>query len=168
MDCFELLVFQTALGWTGLLVDSNKIARLRFGFSTQIGLLRSFDEHFDVVDPTPEQKQWIKLLKDYAKGKPVSLESLPLDFSSYSPFQSKVLKQCRKIPFGTTVSYGQLATQSDSPRAARAVGSAMRKNRYPLVIPCHRVVSSKGLGGYSASSGLSVKRKLLALEGVQF
>ena len=167
MDCFELLVFQTALGWTGLLVDSNKIARLRFGFSTQIGLLRSFDEHFDVVDPTKEQKQWIKLLKDYAKGKPVSLESLPVDFSSYSPFQSKVLKQCRKIPFGTTLSYGQLAVRSDSPRAARAVGSAMSKNRLPLVIPCHRVVSSKGLGGYSASSGLTAKRRLLALEGVE-
>jgi len=168
MDCFDLLVFQTALGWTGLLVDSNKIVRLRFGFKSQIPLLHSFDEHFDVVDPTTKQKQWIKLLKDYAKGKPVSLASLPVDYSSYSPFQSKVLKQCRKIPFGTTISYGQLAAQSDSPRAARAVGSAMRKNRFPLLIPCHRVISSKGIGGYSASDGLTSKRKLLALEGLHF
>ena len=168
MHCFELLSFPSELGWTGLLVEEHKIARIRFGFSNEISLLRSFNEHFEVATPNREQKGWIRQLQAYAKGKPADLASLPIDFSDYTPFQQEVLKKCRKIPFGKTVSYGELAAKTSSPRAARAVGSTMRKNRFPLVIPCHRVVSSSGLGGYSAGDGISIKKMLLALEGVEF
>jgi methylated-DNA-[protein]-cysteine S-methyltransferase len=71
----------------------------------------------------------------------------------------------RKIPFGETISYGEQARKVGKPKAYRAVGSANGKNPIPIIVPCHRVLASDGsLGGYSL--GLSMKRRLLALEGV--
>ena len=88
---------------------------------------------------------------------------LPLDLAGRTEFQSRVLAACREIPYGTTVSYGELARRSGHPGAARAVGQVMATNRLALVVPCHRVVASAGgLGGYGG--GLALKRRLLALE----
>jgi methylated-DNA-[protein]-cysteine S-methyltransferase len=71
----------------------------------------------------------------------------------------------RKIPFGETITYGDQARKVGKPKAYRAVGSANGKNPIPIIVPCHRVLASDGsLGGYSL--GLSMKRRLLALEGV--
>ena len=70
-----------------------------------------------------------------------------------------------KIPYGETVSYGQIALDVGSPGGGRAVGQAMGRNRFPLVIPCHRVIAGDGrIGGFSG--GLDLKRFLLSLEGV--
>jgi methylated-DNA-[protein]-cysteine S-methyltransferase len=93
--------------------------------------------------------------------------TVPVDLCGVaSPFQRRVLTACKKIPFGRTVSYGELAARAGSPRAARAVGNAMAANPIPIVIPCHRVLASQGrLGGYSI--GLSFKKRLLSHEGVQ-
>ena len=81
-----------------------------------------------------------------------------------SEFKRTVLTRCRKIPFGSVMSYGELAESAGSPGAARAVGTTMSSNPIPIVIPCHRVVASDGLGGFS--SGVSNKRTLLSHEGV--
>jgi len=90
---------------------------------------------------------------------------LPLDLSRGTAFQRAVWRACARIPYGRVRSYAGLATTARRPRAARAVGQAMRANPLPIVIPCHRVVASDGaLGGYGA--GLALKQKLLALEGV--
>ena len=80
-------------------------------------------------------------------------------------FQRKAWQAMRKIPFGETISYGDQARKVGKPKAYRAVGSANGKNPIPIIVPCHRVLASDGsLGGYSL--GLSMKRRLLALEGV--
>jgi methylated-DNA-[protein]-cysteine S-methyltransferase len=80
-------------------------------------------------------------------------------------FQRKAWQAMRKIPFGETISYGDQARKVGKPTAYRAVGSANGKNPIPIIVPCHRVLASDGsLGGYSL--GLSMKRRLLALEGV--
>jgi methylated-DNA-[protein]-cysteine S-methyltransferase len=79
-------------------------------------------------------------------------------------FQRKVWRKLLEIPYGETISYGELAKRVGNPKASRAVGSANGKNRIPIVIPCHRVIAGDGgLGGFGG--GLSVKEKLLALEG---
>jgi methylated-DNA-[protein]-cysteine S-methyltransferase len=78
-------------------------------------------------------------------------------------FSSRVVACLKKIPYGATVTYGELARKAGSPRACRAVGNVMASNDLPLVIPCHRVVSSSGLGGFGG--GLRMKRDLLRLEG---
>lgn len=154
------------MGWMGLLFKENLISRIKFGFGTEIQLLRSIDESFDVIETDKPSRKWVNSLKKFVAGKEVDLSAMPLELDGYSRFQQTVLKNCRKIPYGTTISYGELAAKSNSPNAARAVGTTMKKNRFPLVIPCHRVVASNGVGGYSAADGVSIKRKLLALEGV--
>ncbi len=104
-------------------------------------------------------------LQKYAAGTPDSLADIPVDFGPLSPFQRRVLEQCRQIPYGKTMSYTTLAGRAGSPNAARAVGNCMKNNPIPLLIPCHRVVCSDGrLGNYSAPGGTPMKRQLLALE----
>lgn len=81
-------------------------------------------------------------------------------------FQRAVLREMMKIPYGEVKSYGEIALVAGYPRAARAVGTVCRNNKYPIIIPCHRVVGSNGLGGYAF--GLAMKRELLKIEGVIF
>lgn len=81
-------------------------------------------------------------------------------------FQKKVLAELYKIPYGSSVTYGELAERAGVPRAYRAVGSAVGKNPFLIAIPCHRVISANGVGGFSAIGGVDTKKKLLHIEGV--
>ncbi len=82
-----------------------------------------------------------------------------------TPFQQRVWMLLREIPWGRTISYGELARRSGNPSASRAVGAANGRNPLPIIVPCHRVIGSNGaLTGYAG--GLEAKRTLLALEGV--
>jgi methylated-DNA-[protein]-cysteine S-methyltransferase len=104
-------------------------------------------------------------IQSYAAGIDEDFSDVPLDLSHLTEFQRRVVKQCRRIRPGETLSYGELAAKAGYPGAARAVGSTMARNRFPIVIPCHRVVGSAGsLGGFSAPSGISLKRRMLDLE----
>ncbi len=85
---------------------------------------------------------------------------------SATPFQQKVWRELRKIPAGKVVTYGELAKKLGT--SARAVGNACRRNPVPVVIPCHRVVSARGIGGYAGDTGgnlLRIKSWLLQHEG---
>ena len=90
--------------------------------------------------------------------------AVPLDLRSGTDFDRDVWKALRRIPAGQVRTYGQIARAIGKPNAARAVGNACGRNPIPIVVPCHRVVSSRGIGGFGL--GLSLKRKLLALEGI--
>jgi methylated-DNA-[protein]-cysteine S-methyltransferase len=96
--------------------------------------------------------------------------TLPLDWSGTSGHQRAVLETLHaSVPFGSSVTYGELAARSGTGVPARGIGSIMGSNPLPIVVPCHRVLAHDGLGGYSggaAGTGLEVKRWLLALEGV--
>lgn len=114
-------------------------------------------------DPEPF-KESIEQLQDYFAGKREDFD-LPLAPEG-TPFQQKVWKRLCGIPFGETVSYGEIAKQIGNPQASRAVGLANGSNPIPIVIPCHRVIGSNGnLTGYGG--GLPIKEKLLALERKQ-
>ena len=103
-----------------------------------------------------------RLLIDYMAGRERAMKT-DLDLRGLTPFSLAVMKAARRIPYGRTTSYGQLAAKAGSPRAARAVGGVMAANPLPLFIPCHRVVGSDGsLTGFG--SGLPVKEALLAME----
>ena len=80
----------------------------------------------------------------------------------FTDFEKQVYGELLKIPIGETVTYKELAERCGRPKASRAVGNALNKNPYPVFIPCHRVVSADGIGGYSKGHGL--KKKLLLLE----
>jgi methylated-DNA-[protein]-cysteine S-methyltransferase len=88
-----------------------------------------------------------------------------LDLDGYTDFQRAVVETLRGVPWGELVTYGELAALAGYPNAQRAAGSVCAHNRFPLVVPCHRVVSATGIGGYGAS-GIEYKRRLLALEDV--
>jgi O-6-methylguanine DNA methyltransferase len=104
-------------------------------------------------------------LQAYLAGERMSFQ-VPLDTQGASEFQLRVWRACQDIPYGGVESYGQVATRLGQPGAARAVGNALGANRFPLVIPCHRVVAGGNrLGGFGAGQGW--KQWLLALEGVQ-
>lgn len=100
-------------------------------------------------------------LEGYFKGRLKKFD-LALELSG-TGFQKRVWKELEKVPYGTTVSYGELAKRTGNPKACRAVGMANGKNSIPIVIPCHRVIGKDGsLTGFS--SGLDIKKRLLELE----
>lgn len=104
-------------------------------------------------------------LDAYFAGDHAALAGLEVDFGSRGAFTVVVLNALRKIPAGTTTTYGALAQLAGRPGAARAVGQAVGSNPVPVIVPCHRVVASNGsLGGFSA--GLDRKRALLDHEGI--
>jgi methylated-DNA-[protein]-cysteine S-methyltransferase len=106
-------------------------------------------------------------LERFAAGEPVDFGRVTLDTNHLTPFGRRIVTACRRIPFGQTRSYSQLAAICGSPGAARAVGQVMARNRFPLVVPCHRVLAAGGrIGGFSAPDGLRMKRRLLSIEGV--
>jgi methylated-DNA-[protein]-cysteine S-methyltransferase len=108
----------------------------------------------------------ITQIGEYFSGKRKEFH-FPLDFSSATPFQKRVYETLLKIPFGEVRSYGWIAREIGNVKALRAVGHANGKNKWPLVVPCHRVVGSDGsLTGFSASGGLELKARLLRHEGV--
>lgn len=91
--------------------------------------------------------------------------SVPVSLDGVSGFYRHVLETLRdRVPFGRTVTYGELAELSGRPGAARAVGTAMNRNPVPIFVPCHRVLAAGGIGGFGP--GVDKKRRLLALEGV--
>jgi len=126
-----------------------------------------------IGDDWPDVVEWANLLPafgsqvvDYFGGAPQRFR-VTLDLSDVPPFRRVVLRVCRKIPYGTTASYRDLARAAGNPSAARATGSAMAHNPLPLVIPCHRVVRSDGtLGGFSSPGCVREKKRLLRLERV--
>ncbi len=101
-----------------------------------------------------------KLIIDHIMGGP--RPALNLDTSGFTDFQRAVYKAVLEIPRGSTATYGEIARIVGRRGAARAVGMALNKNPFPIMIPCHRVVSANGIGGYS--QGVDIKRRLLVIE----
>ncbi len=101
----------------------------------------------------------------YFAGERASFDDVALELDGWTPFQLDVVRALRRVPYGDTVSYSELARLAGHSRAQRATGTFCANNRFGIVVPCHRVVAADGLGSYG-SLGLAYKRRLLALEGV--
>ncbi|WP_129669549.1 methylated-DNA--[protein]-cysteine S-methyltransferase [Phytoactinopolyspora endophytica] len=137
----------TMVGWA----DRDEVA-------TRLTLPMADDE--GRVAPVLEQ------LTEYFDGARRDFD-LPLDWRYVSGTQRTVLQALHTtVPYGSSVTYGELASRSGTSVPARGIGSIMGSNPIPVIVPCHRVLSHDGLGGYSGGAGVEVKRWLLALEGV--
>lgn len=113
----------------------------------------------------PDMNRLGQRIKAFLGGKPVAFSLDLLDLEVCYPFQRRVLPAEHQVPRGRVTTYGRLACRIGAPGAARAVGNALSRNPFPLIIPCHRCVRENGqLGGFRG--GLAMKRKLLELEGV--
>lgn len=106
-----------------------------------------------------------ELLLAYFRGDRVEFADVELDLEGVTPFQRAVVAALRRVPYGETVTYAELAELAGHQNAYRAAGSVCAGNRFPIIVPCHRVVAANGLGPYGAS-GVEYKRRLLTLEGV--
>jgi len=121
--------------------------------------------HVETND-SPLAKKLSKALERYFAGRREQFRKIPLDLDKGTPFQRKVWLAAREIPWGGTVTYGQLA-RAVGCGSARAVGQALGANPVPIIVPCHRILAAGGnLGGFSG--GLDWKRTLLRIENVEF
>ncbi|MEG1049575.1 MAG: methylated-DNA--[protein]-cysteine S-methyltransferase [Oscillospiraceae bacterium] len=130
------------------------------GFLTKVSYMEKGAA--EILPQTPLLKRTKSQLEEYFQGARKTFD-LPLDIKA-TAYRMAVLKELLKVEFGTTVTYGELAAKAGSPKAARAVGGAMRTNPIIIIIPCHRVLPQNGkLGNYSAG-GAANKEWLLAHE----
>jgi O-6-methylguanine DNA methyltransferase len=158
--------FQTALGWVGLAWSAEGIVALGLPQPTEAEALRRLPTS-PGSHPAPPPGLDVEVLTDklrgFFEGEAVAFDE-PLDPAIGTAFQRRVWACTRDIPRGQTRTYGELARLAGSPEAARAVGQAMARNPWPVIVPCHRVVGHDGrLTGFGG--GLDMKRKMLAMEG---
>jgi methylated-DNA-[protein]-cysteine S-methyltransferase len=157
-------ICETELGWIGVVFTPAGLSATTLPHSLRDGALGEVLA-LSASAEAPESDLRAGLadrLRRYARGEAVAFADT-LDFDGVSPFLRAVWEATRDIPHGQTVSYGGLAARVGRPGAARAVGQAMARNRWPIVVPCHRVVAGDGsLGGYGGR--LDMKERLLRLE----
>jgi len=166
----QITLFPSELGWMALLGADDVVHGLTFGHPSAAAALAAIDPQglSTVAAPAPWSSTLMGRLQQYAAGSPDDFRDVPVSLGPLTEFQRRVIRRCRQIPFGRTLTYAMLAEKAGYPGAARAVGNCMAANRIPLIIPCHRVVGSGGgLGGYSARGGVKVKCRLLTLEGTK-
>lgn len=163
-------VFKTRIGWCSLVMAGGKVRRFYIGYASPLQLKRHIRNAFgdDICfKHSDAMKMIIQKLRSYCSGTKVSLGRVPMDWSSLTPFEQKVLRAAARIPYGSVDTYGGLARKIGLPRSARAVGNALGRNPFPLFIPCHRIIKGDGsIGGFSGIAGVPLKKRLLRLEGI--
>lgn len=114
--------------------------------------------------PRPVRKMVLQL-EEFFAGRPQAFDAQALDFQNIPSFDHQVYRETVLIPRGRTATYGEVAEKIGRNGASRAVGGALRRNPFLIVVPCHRVIASTGhLTGFSAIGGLSTKARLLDME----
>ena len=164
MTQYKYHLYECPLGWIAMLGSKQGLRRLSLKPEPQEAL----DELGPDLDRSVNDPSGFTEVQDclekYLQGDTSALEEIVLDLSNTPPFFSAAWEACRGIPPGETRSYAWLAAAAGSPLAVRAAGQAMARNRFVLIVPCHRVIASDGdLRGYGVG-GLRVKAKLLQQE----
>lgn len=152
---------------------------MKYGFfESPLGIIKiSYEakirkiELVDEIDENSEENELFNIFKDqlleYFEGKRKTFDKLDLLDPKGTAFQKTVWRSLLKIPYGETSSYKEIAKNIDNPRATQTVGTAIGKNPFLIIIPCHRVIKADGsLGGFAY--GRETKRKLLKIEGINF
>ena len=130
-------------------------------------MARRFPDAVEAAPPA-EVREAIAAVTALVGGVARDLGSISLDMGDVDAFPRGVYAVARSIPPGQTLTYGEIATRLGDPNAARAVGEALGRNPFPIVVPCHRVLAAGGkLGGFSANGGVVTKLRLLEIEGAQ-
>lgn len=163
----SLAVFRSTFGWVAILGSKGVVRALTFGHGNAQAAMLAIPPF---LREGAVQRQWcpglMRRIREYLFGAPDDFSDVRVDPGPQTPFQARVMACLRRVGWGRTIMYAELAEQAGFPKAARAVGSCLARNRIPLILPCHRVVGAGGrLGGFSAPGGLATKRRLLLLEG---
>ncbi len=164
---FRYHIFETDLGWVGLLASDSGIRRSVLPCDSADGCAAELgaDGEGAVADSRPFADLQSRLVRYFA-GRRENFDDVPLDWDGATEFHRRAWAACRTIPRGETRSYKWLASAAGSPQAARAAGQSMARNRLPIIVPCHRVVGTDGgLRGFgSGQTRLDLKRHLLNME----
>jgi len=161
-----VMIGETSWGWVGIAWSARGLAGVTLPQPTEGEALHQLPAASEAVPEPPlglDPGVLLDKLRRYVDGEDVRFDE-PLDPAVGGEFQRAVWAVCRAIPRGQTSTYGELARQAGSPAASRAVGQAMARNPWPIVVPCHRVLGSNGqLTGFGG--GLEMKRAMLLMEG---
>jgi methylated-DNA-[protein]-cysteine S-methyltransferase len=171
MTAHGFSLFDTAIGRCGIAWSECGVAAVQLpeGSDREIRarVLRRFPGARE-APPPPGVQDAMEKIAALLRGEPSALQAVALDMEGVPPFHRRVYEIARTIPPGATLSYGDVAARLDAPGAARAVGQALGRNPFALVVPCHRVLAARGkAGGFSARGGVATKLRLLALEGAR-
>jgi methylated-DNA-[protein]-cysteine S-methyltransferase len=162
-------LFDTAIGRCGVAWSDRGITRITLPeASDAVSRRRLAGDAPGATEATPPPAiaAAIERIVAHVRGEPAALDEIALDMDSVPELYREVYAAARQIPSGQTVSYGALARTLGKPGAARAIGQAMGKNPFPIVVPCHRVLAANfATGGFSAHGGVETKARLLAAEG---
>lgn len=164
MSRYKYHLHQLPAGWVGLVAGDKGLRRCSLKPTPQ-EVMEDLGADMEEAEHDPEHfSDIVDCLLRYSEGDMEALDGIELDLEDAPPFFRAAWSACRAIPPGETRSYRWLAAEAGNPRAMRAAGQAMARNRFSLIIPCHRVISSDGgLGGYGGG-GLGVKARLLQME----
>lgn len=169
MKAPEYTLFDTAVGRCGIVWGERGV----LGFllpegreeQTRARLLKRLPDAQQTTPPTPVQAAIDDVIA-LLRGQPRDLSSIVLDMTGVPSFHQRVYKVARTILPGSTLTYGEIATKLGDRGAARAVGQALGRNPFPIIVPCHRVLAAGGkVGGFSANGGITTKLRLLTIEG---
>lgn len=146
-------------GLTGTLLPEAEAAATRARLTKRFGALAE-------RSPPDPVLAAIELIVAHLGGARVDYSGTALDFGSVGAWEAAVYRAAREIPHGETRSYGALAAALDAAGAAQAVGQALGRNPWPIIVPCHRITAAAGrTGGFSAPGGAATKLRLLGIEG---
>jgi methylated-DNA-[protein]-cysteine S-methyltransferase len=161
-------LFETPIGRCGIAWGARGIVGVQLpepAGSERGRLLQRFPDACETRPPADVEAA-IGRIVALLEGQAPDLDSIGLDMSAVPEFDRRVYEITRAIPRGTTRSYGEIAADLGDPGAARAVGQALGRNPFPIIVPCHRVLAAAGRpGGFSAHGGVATKLRLLAIEG---
>ncbi len=163
-------VFETQLGPFGLAWSGQDLARVQLPDRDAAQTARRIMQRTRAepwVGALPDAiAAIVGELKRYAEGEPVTFAGVALSFDGIPEFNARIYRALCQVKWGETTTYGALAKAVGEPGAARAVGVAMGRNPWPVIVPCHRVLAAQGkIGGFSAPGGATTKEALLRLEG---
>jgi methylated-DNA-[protein]-cysteine S-methyltransferase len=165
----EFALFQTPIGACAIAWHANGIVGLQLpGKDDGATRARFRRRHPDAKENEPPSavRDAIEEIVALLKGERRDLSGIALDMTRVEPFERNVYEIARKVPPGQVITYGEIAKRLGDPLAAQAVGVALGRNPFPIVVPCHRVVGAGAkLGGFSAPGGMKTKRRILAIEG---
>src|SRR6516162_2300666 len=164
-------LFDTAIGRCGVAWGGRGIAGVQLPEAgereTRARMLQRFPAAGEAAPPLEVQRV-IDRIVALLRGEACDLSTVALDMDQVPAFHRRVYEAARAIPPGMTLSYGDIAARAGAPGAGRAVGQALGRNPFPIIVPCHRVLAVGGkIGGFSAQGGIATKRRMLAIEGVR-
>ena len=168
----NLAVFDTAIGACGIAWGEHGITGVWLPESSADALRARMQRRLPESREAPPRADVQHAIDDIVAllgGEPRDLLDVALDLRAVPAFHRRVYDIARHIAPGATLSYGEVAQRLGEPGAARAVGQALGRNPFPIIVPCHRVLAAHaGSGGFSAPGGVATKLKLLTIERARF